>query len=138
MEDQGEQPQGFLRAVTDLGAFLLELHRGVAEQRPEGQDLKHHAHEHAAFGVGVVPGAVFDPGQGFLLPASGGNAKRNRAFCPIHDPHGETHHENDDCDVREHDPEQRTHPHPHAQPRDDDERQYREKGVKRCHVPSPR
>jgi len=138
MEQQREQPQPFRRAVGDLGTVLLQLDRGVAEQRPEGQHFEQHAHHDARSLVGIIPRAVFDPGQGFLLPAGGGNAKRHRPAGPAEHLERQPHHENEDRDVREGYPEQRTHPSPGAQPRDDDERQYREKGIKHCHGPSPR
>ena len=84
VESQAGQPQPFLPLIGDLRP-LVQFHLGIAEKRPEEENLQQHAADGAGCGGWVVQFVLLHPRQGLLLAAGGGDPKRNRRARPDHD-----------------------------------------------------
>ncbi len=98
VEGDGTQPKKLVLAEREAVLVAGTVNPGlvVAEQRAESQHLETHAGCDAPAGRRIVDGVRLDPGERFLLSASGGDAERHRSPSPAQ--HAIAEADEEDCE----------------------------------------
>ena len=104
MECQANEPEPFAGTIYQLRA-VMDLRRGVFEQRAKGEHFQRHPADHLPEGSRTIKLILFYPVQRLSLTAGRRNPERNRRLGPVNYPVDETTEKYCKGQIREHHPE---------------------------------
>jgi len=104
------QPEKFGGTIDDF-APLFYLRRSITEERSKEEYFQRHATDCPPEGEGAFQTGIFDPGEGFLLSAGGGDPEGHRGFCPSEDFQDEADEKQNNGKIRSDDTEDRPQSH---------------------------